>query len=632
MPKQTYTEKDIEQLSPREHVRLRTNIFFGNMTKGTYSIPIFSDEGIEFEDMEFIPAVFKAFDEIAENSIDEFAQLKQRNKLLTIDASPALGEYTITDNGRGIPIGKHPTVKGKFTPEVALANLASGRNFKKGKEAGVIGQNGVGSACTNFCSEEFYVDIRRDGKRYRQRFTNGAAKISRPSIRKGNGKTGTSISFQLDPKVFDDITLPEALLRNRAVEIALTNPGITVQYGKEKFKYKKGFDGFIDSLSDQYYKFSYEKIIDGQGVVMEFFVILDAYEGLDEMMFSYVNSVLLFDGGICNTQFMNAFVNRTVDHLQAKAKKAKCEVTKNDIRENLLVIGNLKLSDPDYDAQSKTRLTGPNLRKEMNDMIDEGWTGFTRKSKTWLVDVMERATIRHHNSANKKAVDDHKKKLNGRVPKLLDATSNDRSKTMLFITEGDSAKGKIAQVRDAKTMASLPLSGKINNVYGKTAAQVLNMPKVTGLLRAIGLVPGRRAVRSELRYGKVIIATDADTDGSDIFALLVNLFYRFWPELFDGDYEPLIYRMIAPNVCAKKGKQRRHFPSRAEYEKVRTKYQNWTITYYKGLGSMAKQDWEMILDNQDTFIPIIEDGHMADVLELLFDKDAGPRKEWLTNE
>lgn len=621
MAKKTeYSAEDIKVLSDRDHVRLRTQVYFGNMSKTSYSIPLFLNDKFQIKEFEFVPAAYRAVGEIIDNSIDEFVKINIANKLLSIEANPLLGTYTISDNGRGVPIDMHST--GKYTPEVAFGSLRSGRNFSDGKEAGVKGQNGVGSACTNYCSVEFSLDIHRDGKRYRQTFSDGAKEISKPSIRAGSDKSGTSVSFQLDSQVFVDPTLPDDLLHNQAIEIALTNPGLAVEYNSNKYKFKRGFEDIIKKLSDNYFKFE-------QGG-MEFYVIFDINKGVDEQMFSWVNSSLLFDGGLCNTQFLNAFYDRMTTWLAKEAKKAKCEVTKNDVREGLLVLGNLKIADPQYDAQSKTRLTGPNLRNEMGLMLDEQWKEFTKKNKDWIQTVFERAMIRHHIEADKEAIKDHKKNLKKKIAKLVDATSKNRSECSLLITEGDSAKSEITQVRDPKTIAALPLMGKVNNVYGTTAAQLLNMGKITDMLSVIGLVPGHKALRSELNYGKVIISTDADYDGSDIFTLLVNMFYTFWPELFDKNYNPFFYRMVAPNVVASKGKNRIHFTTRTDYEKQKEKYKGYTIEYMKGLGSMNTDDWKMVIAGLDQYsIPITEDGNITKTLDLLFSNDAEARKEWL---
>jgi DNA gyrase/topoisomerase IV subunit B len=617
-----YNANDIKVLTDREHVRLRTQIYLGNMSKVSYEIPFFNNNKFRLDTVEFCPATLKACNEILDNSIDELIQNKNKIvKEIKIEANPLLGMYTISDNGRGIPIDMHET--GRYTPEVALGSLRAGRNFADDKQSGVIGQNGVGSACTNYCCDEFNVDIYRDNMHYSQRFSNGASYISPPTIEPETYvETGTTINFQLDSTIFEDISLPNALMESRAMEIALTNPGLTTIYNGKKFKYRNGFDDIIKLMSKNYFKFEQDD--------MEFYVIFDLHTGIDEKMFSWVNSSLLFDGGICNTQFLNSFYDKVMEYLHKDAKKNKCELTKNDIRMNLLVIGNLKISDPQYDAQSKTRLTGPNLKKPITDILNDNWSTFSKKHKDWLQQILERAILRHHIDTEKKALKEHKKQSHKNIPGLVDATSKNRLECQILICEGDSAASCITNARNPKTTASLPLRGKINNVYGSTPAQLLQMGKVADLITAIGLTPGKKVVRSDLRYGKIIITSDSDYDGGDIFALLINLLYQYWPELFDKNYEPIVFRLVAPNVVAYNKTERIHFNTRQDYEGKKNKYKNWSITYMKGLGSMINKDWEMILNEQDSnLMPIVDDGKLKETLHMLFGPDSTLRKEWL---
>lgn len=622
--KKSYTAEDIQVLSDREHVRLRTQIYLGNMHPCTYNVPLFLNDKFEIKQIEFIPAVYKAVGEILDNSIDEFAHLDQKNKLLEIEADSESGYYKISDNGRGVPIEMHEA--GKPTPEVVFSLLRSGRNFKNDKETGVKGQNGVGASVTAMVSNKFNVTIYRDDKRYIQTFENGTLKISKPKITDiSSGRTGTEISFQLDSEVFKSISLPQELMHNQAIEIACANPNIAVEYNSTKYKFKNGFKDIIKTIGP-YYEFEFEN----ESLLMEFFILFNINKNVDEQIFTWVNSSLLFDGGICNTQFLNAFYDRVIDHLGSAAKKQKIEINKNDVRYGLLIFGNIKIKDPEYDAQSKIRLTGPSLRKEMDEMLDKSWNSFSRNEKEWLDNVLNRAVRRFNADEDSKAINEHKKLLKKKVPGLLDATGKNRFDCQILITEGLSAKSQISEVRNPITTAAFPLSGKVNNVFGSTPAQLLKMGKFTDLLSAIGLTPGVKALRSSLRYGKIVIATDADIDGSDIFTLLVNLFFQFWPELFDPNYDPIVYRLIAPNICLTKGKQRIHFPSRLEYEKNKEKYKGYEVNYYKGLGSMSKEDWEMILSGQtNTLIPITNDGNMGKTLELLFGPDADRRKNWL---
>lgn len=199
------------------------------------------------------------------------------------------------------------------------------------------------------------------------------------------------------------------------------------------------------------------------------------------------------------------------------------------------------------------------------------------------------------------------------------------------IVSHNSAKSQISEAREPRTTAAYALTGKINNTWGCTPAQALKMGKLTELLAVIGLTPGRKSDRAAMNYGRIVIATDADQDGADICTLLLCLFYQFWPELFDKNYDPIVYRLVAPNIVASKAGKRIHFTSVAEYEAVKNKYKGWTIEYMKGLGSMSKTDWEMILsEKSDMLIPFVNDGNMGNILELLFGPSADMRKAWLT--
>jgi DNA gyrase/topoisomerase IV subunit B len=632
-----YNSEDIVSLTDREHVRLRTQVYLGSMHPTAYTIPLLSESTLKLEEVTFIPAIYKAINEILDNSLDEFSHLTTRTKILSIVADPEIGSYAIKDNGRGIPIDKKVEGTGRskkeiHTPEIALSHLRAGRNFTDDKEVGVIGQNGVGSACTNFCCTDFIVNIQRDGKRYSQKFSDGALKASKPLIVDIAGKaTGTELKFQLDPLVFQDISLPNSLIRNRAIEIAMTNPEITVEYNNEKFRYKKGLQEYISNIASG--KITHKFEVNEPHIQGEIYLICDGHDGIDEQMFTWVNSSLLFDGGKCNTQFFNLIFDRVSAQLLREAKKLKAEVTRNDIRRGLLVLANLKLKNPEYDSQAKTRLVGPDLRKEFTNAIDTNWKSFVKTATPWLESVLAHANDRHHAKENGKAIDDHEKKIKKKiiVPGLLDATSRNRFECQLLITEGLSAKSQISEARDPSTTAAYALTGKINNVWDYTPAQILKMGKISELLQIIGLVPGKRADRNTMRYGKIVPSTDADHDGDDIFTLLACLFFKLWPELFDPNYEPVFYRLVAPNVVASKGKQRIHFTTMSDYEKVKDKYKGWTIEYMKGLGSMSKYDWEMILSGKtNTLIPIVDDGYLTEVFELLFGNNSDVRKSWLT--
>ena len=619
-----YTSKDIKILTDREHVRLRTALYMGSMEKTEVKLPTFHDKKFTVETIEIIPACYKAIGEILDNSIDEFSQVYSKRHKLTIDAKPDIGRFTITDNGRGIPIDMHES--GKFTPEVVLASLRSGRNFQDEKSVGTIGQNGVGSSVVNFLSKEFGVTIHRDKKKYQQMFENGCDLISNAIVQKSDEKTSTSISFKLDDTIFSDVSIPDSVVRNRAKEIAITNPSVEVTYNGESFRYRKVFDEIVSKISNNYHKFEF---IDGKRT-FEVYVIFDIIKDIDEEMFTWVNSSLLFEGGSCNTQFMNSFVSKVTAHLDKEATKQKSKITRNDIRENLLILGNIKISDPQYNSQSKLYLTGPSMRRELDIMIDDSWASFIRKNRSWLDEVLERAFERHHKSANSKAIKDHEKTNRKLVQNFIDANSRNRKDCSVFVTEGLSASSEISSVRKSATQASFALTGKINNVYGVTPAQLLKMGKITDMLTVFGLVPKRKADIGNMNFGKIIIATDADPDGAHIFTLIINILYQFWSELFNAP-TPIVYRLNAPNVVASHKGKRVHFTTLDHFNNEKSKYRGWEVMYYKGLGSMVKEDWKMIMNDLDTYcIPIVDDGKMGSMLDMLFNNDTDTRKKWLT--
>lgn len=622
-----YTADDIQDLDDRSHVRLRTSMYMGNTNFTSFNMCIFESERISKQAVGFVPAMYRCVIEILDNCVDELTQSKQRTKTIQIQYTED-GKFIISDNGRGIPIEQKTDRDGKmvWVPELVLTRLRAGRNFKNDKQAGVQGMNGIGSSATCFLSSEFTIDVWRDGKHYRQEIFDGAATISDPVIQNTNKKdtkTGTQISFVLDPTVFNNQQIPLDVIRNKAKEIALTNPGFEVIFNGERYAFAKGFDTYFTDLSINRFK-----IENGNSSIH---MIFDEKVSTEEM-YTWVNSSYLFDGGIINTQFINAFCDKVIDHLSREAKRLKCEVVKNDVKQGLSIFASFKISDPQYDSQAKTRLTGPSLRTELKEIIDENWKVFVRNHKDWLSSVLDRAVIRCKQENNRKAVKTLQKASTKKIPGLVDATSKIRSECSLLVCEGLSAAASILEVRDPKTIASYPLTGKLNNVYGASVAECLQMGKLSDLLAAIGLVPGQKAIRSSLRYSKLIISSDADVDGGSIMALLVNLFFQFWPELFDSNYEPFVYRLIAPNVVVSKGSKRLHFPTRQAFEDVKDQYKGWTVEYMKGLGSLHKEDWKMMMADISKFtIPFTDDGDLRETLKLIFGPDADRRKIWLSS-
>ncbi len=448
MADKDYSAKDIQVLSDRDHVRLRTAIYLGSTEATTYEVPIFEKDDISIKQNEFIPALYKAFNEIADNAIDELTQLKKKDKKVAVVHDVIKNRYRIGDNGRGVPIDVHPQT-GRHTPETVFTELRSGRNFDDAaKDSGVIGTNGVGSSCVAMLSEEFIVSIKRDGKFYEQMYKNGTATIDEPSINVYNGKeTGTTIEFKFDTtlKQFATTKVDPELINNRVIEIALNNPEIELSYVRkqlddsgdeeqlsEEYHFKGGMGEYIKSVSDSFFEFKY----DDPEFTARYYVILDKYQGIDEKVFVYVNSSLLFEGGTAAHMFFNTFFTSIADKLKSEAKKRNLELNKNDVRQNLMVLADVKMKNPRYDNQSKTRLISQEIKRHIEKMVGDQIGKFLSTHKEWVDEVLSRAEFRQR-IADMAEVKKNQKKKKGKLAKLIDCYSKDRSICSIAFSEGD---------------------------------------------------------------------------------------------------------------------------------------------------------------------------------------------------
>ena len=614
-------DTDISLLSQQEHVRIRPTQFLGSIIPEKAIIPYFDEGFFKTKEIYFTPACIRCVNEIIENACDEFLRSKIKKPILSISFNVESNCVTISDNGKGIPIGIHSS--GLPTPEVVSCHLGSGSNFNSNKEAGMQGQNGVGAACVNFCSKFFSISIKRDKKLYEQTFLNGTNIINTPTITPLTSKTndtGTTISFILDEDVFP-VILPTDWFYVKSQELVNCIPNLTVKLT------------IISKEIEKEYEYSYssnnplknEKIhvLNDENCNITLISKNNEYGN-----YSWVNGGYLFDGGTCNQQIEQTFVSKVGEYIDSIVKKERLKYSKEDILQNIIILTNIKVSDPLYDSQAKTRFKGPSQKK----IIEECFSGiekFFKSNQTYIDTLLEQ--IRSKSNSKAKKILEKKQKIHF-VEGYLKATSPDRTKTWLLLNEGLSAASQVSAARDPKYIGSLPLGGKLNNVYDKTPSQLLAMPKIVDLMQIIGLVPGKKAIREELNYYYVVIATDADPDGDGIFVNLVNVFYSQWPELFDDSQDvPFLYRLNAPNIVAVTTKDRIHFKNKNEYEKNKNKIKSrYHIEYMKGLGSMTISDWKKCLENSNSMEPVIVDENFSELLEIFFSKDVKKRKDWLT--
>lgn len=438
-----YTADDIKVLSDREHVRLRTSIYLGSTEETEFIVPIFNDDKIEIKHKVFIPALYKSLNEIIDNAIDELTQLKKKDKRIYIKYDTNRDMFKVCDNGRGVPIDLHPQT-GKYTPETVFTELRSGRNFEDNqKDSGVIGTNGVGSSCVAMISDEFSVEIKRDKKIYQQTYKKGTEIIEEPFLNHYNGKdTGTCVEFKFDESLeqFKTIKIDEELVQNRACEVALNNNDIKVDFelvrGDERIEkeyfFKNGFKDYISNITDKFFEFK----INEDEFSAKYYILTDLYSGIDEKIFVYVNSSLLFEGGTAVNFFFNSFFNNVVNALKKETKKKKIELNKNDVRQNLLVIGFVKMKNPRYDNQSKTRLISQEIKKYIEKMVEKDINNFIKQNPEWVEEVMDRALFRQK-IADMAEVKKKQKQKKGKPVKLVDAYSKRRELCSIAFAEGD---------------------------------------------------------------------------------------------------------------------------------------------------------------------------------------------------
>lgn len=448
MSDKSYSSADIKVLSDREHVRLRTAIYLGSTEESSYEVPIFKRDDIEIKQKHFIPALFKSFNEVADNAIDELTQLKKKDKKISFVHDTIKNRYKICDNGRGVPIDMHPQTN-RFTPETVFTELRSGRNFDdSAKDSGVIGTNGVGSSCVAMLSEEFLVQIKRDGKFYEQMYKDGTASIDEPSINLFNGKeTGTCIDFKFDTSLpqFATTKVDPELIQNRVIEIALNNPELDISYSRkqldddgdeeqisESYAFKGGMAEYIKRVSERFFEFKY----DHEEFTAKYYIILDKYQGIDEKIFVYVNSSLLFEGGTASTMFFNTFFTSVGESLKREIKKRKIDLNKNDVRQNLMVVADVKMKNPRYDNQSKTRLISQEIKKHIDKMVMDQIGKFLSSNKDWVDEVLDRAEFRQR-IADMANVKKAQRKKKGKLAKLIDCYTKDRGIASIAFSEGD---------------------------------------------------------------------------------------------------------------------------------------------------------------------------------------------------
>lgn len=625
--------EDFRKLSEYAHARLRNEMYFSSRNPHEQQTIIYKDNNPVLKSITWIPALYTYFREILDNALDEVVGHGHGNKI-SISYNPKTLELTVEDNGRGIPITMDKT-HNTHIATMAVSESRAGRNF--GERGSVAGTNGLGAAIVNYTSEYFTLQVKRDGKKFTQEFREGRPntdqelQISKPIITSSSSDgTGTKVIckpskyvFEVVPKLKNNMLLPEEFIKSRVYEVALCNPKIKIYYNGEQVKVKPRVEQNL---------FDNAIVIDiKQGKFTSKFYLVPNFACDGEYVHSIVNNIPAFNGGSHIDAFKRTFYKTLINSLAKESKRRKLTPNNSDIQFNFLVYNITNMEAPNFDSQSKTRLineeAGTIIRKFLED--EDVYKQIIKKNPSWINEIYERCSDR----TQKKDLSDlsklGKKLLRSKVSRLMDANAKDRSKCILFLAEGESAIAGMSSVRNPEIHGGMGLKGKVLNVFEEHPKKVIENKELSDIMNSVGIMIGQKADRSNMRYSKIYLATDMDHDGSNIQALLVNFFYKYWPELFDPKLEPVIYSFQTPFIIAEKGKERKYWYAH-DYNNFKPEdYKGWAITRAKGLGTLTNEDWKHSLHNP-VAIPFTEDTNLKETLALLFDSTrADDRKNWM---
>ncbi len=581
--------------------------------------------------------------EVVDNSIDEALAGYCKNITVTVDKNNGV---TVVDDGRGIPTDvNHKT--GKTGVELALTVLHAGGKFGGGGYKVSGGLHGVGVSVVNALSSELWVEVKQNKKIYRQTFEKGA-KTSELEVIGNTNRTGTTVHFQPDPDIFDELVYDYDILEHRLRELAFLNKGISItlideretEKRKETYHYEGGIYEYIKYMNrnkDPLYEqvAYYEKEMDDYSLE----IALQYTTGYTENIYSYANNIYTPEGGTHLNGFKSA-MTRTINTYARKNKYLKDSeknLTGEDVREGLTAIVSIKLLDPQFEGQTKTKLGNPEVKGIVETIVGDEMTAFLEENPTAARAIVEKTiTAAHAREAAKKARQLTRRKSaldSTSLPgKLADCREKDPALSEIFIVEGDSAGGSAKSGRDSKIQAILPLRGKILNVEKSRLDRILTADTLKSMITAFGTGVGEDFDVSKARYHKIIIMTDADVDGAHIRTLLLTFFYRYMRGLIEEGY---VYIAQPPLFKVTRGKQIAYaYDEKALAEMVGEEEKGkYTIQRYKGLGEMdAHQLWETTMDPSTRILNRvhIEDAAYADeVFTILMGDKVQPRKEFI---
>ena len=581
--------------------------------------------------------------EIVDNAIDE--ALAGYCKHITVTINPG-NSITVTDDGRGIPVDIQPQT-GRPALEVVYTVLHAGGKFGGGGYKVSGGLHGVGASVVNALSEWLRVRVHKNGSIYEMKFARGNITQEMRIVGKTD-KTGTEVTFQPDPEMFDSLVYDYEVLHERMREEAFLNAGLTITITddrddekqiSETMCYEGGIREFAIWCNRNKTPLCEDVIyMSGSKGDASAEIAVQYNDGYNEFLLSFANDVRTPEGGMHETGFKTA-LTRVLNAYGVKNGiiKGDDKVSGEDCREGITAIISVKLTDAQFEGQTKAKLGNAYIRTLVDQVVNDQLTTYFEEHPAVAKAVLDKAMMANRaREAARKARESIRRKTgleSGQMPdKLQDCNERDASLCEIYIVEGDSAAGSAIQGRDSRFQAILAMWGKMLNVEKARADKIYGNDKLYPLIVALGAGIGDEFDIEKLRYHKVIIMADADVDGAHISTLLLTLFYRFMPELI---YEGHVYIAMPPlyKVIPSKGEEEYLYDDKALEKYRKTHTGSFTLQRYKGLGEMdAQQLWETTLDPKTRILKRveIEDARMAsDVTEVLMGTDVPPRKAFI---
>ena len=634
MIEEEYSASSIQVLEGLEAVRKRPAMYIGDIgVKGLHHLVY----------------------EVVDNSIDEALAGYCSNIEVYINEDNSI---TVEDDGRGIPTDFHEK-EGKSALEVVLTVLHAGGKFDKDSYKVSGGLHGVGVSCVNALSNLLVAEVHRQGKVHVQKFSKGAP-LGPMEITGETDSHGTIITFKPDDSIFIATEYNYEILSSRLRELAYLNKGVRLNitdkrekdengnYRRDEFYSTDGLKEFVKFLDE-----NRESLIDNtiyidterDGVPVE--VAMQYNTSFSENVHSYVNNINTIEGGTHLTGFRRALTRTLKKYAEDSGmlSKVKFEINGDDFREGLTAVISVKVQEPQFEGQTKTKLGKSEVSGAVDQAITTALTHYLEENpkdaRSVVNKVILAATARH---AARKAREMVQRKTvlsgSGLPGKLADCSSRDRDKTEIFFVEGDSAGGTAKQGRDRTFQAIMPLRGKILNVEKAMKHRVWENEEISNMFKALGIVPGgdnnaddeQEVSLEKLRYGKVIIMTDADVDGSHIATLMLTFFFRHMNSLIQNGH---VYIATPPLYLVKKGKNSRYCWTEEEREATLAEYgsKGAHVQRYKGLGEMnAHQLWETTMSPETRILRqvTIESAAEADrIFSMLMGDDVPPRREFI---